>query len=189
MTERTPLPQEYKITQIGGPTLALPQLAALANRLGEPLLFSTERSRGSATIVFTGAVQDFVVEPERKILTISLHSATELATYGRVTLSEYALVAMFAGLLLADTLEKNEFQFLEAFFHQYEIPCMLSESLKFPTFGRYVDNLFLCPGCRPFFRQLDAESAFDRLKRAIDFVEGNKISRSLKRRRTNMTTG
>lgn len=183
------MPQEYKITQIGGPTLSLSQLVSDANHLGSPLTFSTERTRGSGTIVFTGAPQDFVVEPERKILTISLHTATEIAAYGRLTLTEYSLVTVFAGLLLADTLETNEHQFLEGFFHEYEIPCMLSESLRFPTFGRYVDNLFLCPGCKPFFRQLGVEPAFDRLKRAVDFVESNKISRSLRRRRTNIAMG
>lgn len=177
------LPLNYKIAQLGGEPLNLDRLVAMANEFSSGDTFSLDRKPGSGTIILSDCDQEFIADPDGKVLTISLKASGGITTYARITQIEYALIAIFGGLLLGEACKKNPYQTLESFFHTYPHPCILSDSLRHSTIGKYIDGLYVCPRCASFFSTLEVTSAFNSLVKALELAEDNRISRSLKRRR------
>lgn len=174
----------YNVAQVGRKLFDTEQFITAAEAFHPKVAFTTERKPGGRTIILTDLPQDYVVELDGRVLSVSLHAATGMAAYAKINALEYALISTFAGILLGDALRDSEYLTLESFFHEFDPPCLLSHSLKQSTMGQLLDSLYVCPRCACFYRQLGAETSFSALKEVLDYVEAHRIARSLNRRRT-----
>lgn len=173
----------YNVAQVGRKLFDTEQFITAAAAFHPKFAFASERKPGGRTIILTDLPQEFVVEIDGRVLSVSLHAATGMAAYSKITTLEYALISTFSGILLGDALRENECLTLESFFHEFDPPCLLSQSLRQSTIGQLIDSLYICPRCASFYRQLSAETSFGALKDVLDYVEARRIARSLNRRR------
>lgn len=146
---------------------------------------STPSTPDGVVLLLNDHVQEYVVEIDKGLYTLSLLYARGIARYANITVAEFVLANVACARLLDRATGEGSLFRREDFFHKSYPICMLAYSGAQEHACRTMESLYLCPDCGRFFPVLKLEEEFNALRDVLNTLDYRRIDRSCRRRSAN----
>ena len=166
------------------PASYVQQLVEELNGIQELYRFSTTPAGPEGIVLLLNEqVQEYVVEIDKGLYTLSLLYAKGVALYANITVAEFVLANVACARLLGRVTQPGSLFRREDFFHRSFPLCVLAFSGAQEHACRTMESLYVCPDCMRFFPTLQADDQLAELREVMNMLDYRRIDRSCRRRR------
>lgn len=164
-------------------------LCMLANNAQPHVHYATRYPKPDVVVAFVDSPLSELFEVQFNIVTVPMVHAGGICEYTKLTHEEFGLLGSFLGVVQQRALVLNAELRAEDFEHNATPHCLFSRGREKEDVATIVERLFICDSCYEFYRCLGLEKETEALKKVIEFVEYQRIDRSLHRRARAKGTG
>ncbi|MBI2422450.1 MAG: hypothetical protein HYV27_06450 [Candidatus Hydrogenedentes bacterium] len=182
-------PVSCAVGNLSTSAMKLDHLCRIANNAQTHVSYATRFPKPEVVVAFVDSALSELFEVQFNIVTVPMVHAAGICEYTKLTPEEFGLLGSFLGVVQQRALVLNSELRAEDFEHNATPHCLFSRGREKEDVATIVERLFVCDSCYEFYRCLGLEQETEALKKVIEFVEYQRIDRSLHRRSRAKGTG